>query len=65
MTRDTLERMARDLAAEVALPAEDWEAVVNQAEAVLGWIALLDELPLEGVEPASLAPIDPTGEGQP
>jgi Asp-tRNA(Asn)/Glu-tRNA(Gln) amidotransferase C subunit len=65
MTRQTLEHLAHDLAAEIALPAEEWDAIVTQAAAMLGWIKMLDELPLENVEPASVAGIDPAGEGKP
>jgi hypothetical protein len=52
MSRETLERMARDLAAEIPLPAEDWQAAVDQAEKMLAIIKTLDELPLADVEPA-------------
>jgi hypothetical protein len=52
MTRETLERMARDLAAEIPLPVEDWQAAVDQAEKMLAIIKTLDELPLADVEPA-------------
>ena len=65
MTRETLERLARDLAAEVTLPAEDWEAIVTQAVNMLGWIKALDELPLQNVEPASVSGIAPGSEGKP
>src|SRR5262245_44349969 len=65
MTRETLERMARDLAAEITLPAEDWDAIVTQAASMLGWINALDELPLQNVEPASMAPLTPPREGKP
>lgn len=64
MTRETLERMARDLAAEVSLPAEDWEAVIAQAAALQGWVKTLDQLPLHNVEPASVAGILAPGEEQ-
>jgi hypothetical protein len=64
MTRETLERMARDLASEINLPAEDWEAVVTQAANMHNWIKTLDELPLENVEPASVAGITPPSEGK-
>jgi hypothetical protein len=65
MTHETLERMARDLATEVSLPAEDWEAVVAQAAAMQTWIKSLDELPLQDVEPASVAGILSLAKEQP
>ena len=55
MTRETLERMARDLATEFPLPADDWKAIVDQVEVLLGFIQQLDELPLENVEPTASA----------
>jgi hypothetical protein len=54
MTRVTLERLARDLAAEIALPAADWEAIIVQAELLRRFVDGLDELPLDSVEPASI-----------
>jgi len=55
MTRETLERMARDLATEFPLHAEDWQAIVDQVEVMLGFVHTLDELPLENVEPTGSA----------
>jgi hypothetical protein len=54
MTRETLEQMARDLAGQVQLPAEDWQAIIAGAERMLAMIQTLDELPLENVEPAAV-----------
>jgi hypothetical protein len=53
MTRETLDRLARELAVEVPLPVEDWDAIVSQADRMLTLIRSLDELPLQDVEPAS------------
>jgi hypothetical protein len=62
MTRETLERMTRDIAGEIPLPPDDWEAAVTAAIAMLTWVRSLDELPLQNVEPASVAGILPPGE---
>jgi hypothetical protein len=51
MTPDTVERLARDLAARIPLPQEDWDAIVAEARQTLAVIAALDELPLDGVVP--------------
>lgn len=53
------EELARELAAELALPAEDWEAVLAQVPRVLEAVAALDELPLDAVEPAAIYRIVP------
>lgn len=54
MTRDTLQALAKEYAADYALPAEDWEAIVAQAERLLAAVAKLDELPLPSVEPPAV-----------
>jgi Asp-tRNA(Asn)/Glu-tRNA(Gln) amidotransferase C subunit len=59
MTTDTLTQLAHVLAAEIALPAEDWEAVVTQARRILETVALLDELPLDRVEPGTIYEVVP------
>ena len=57
--RETLEAMAREFAAEMPLAAEDWEAVLVQVPRVLEAVAALDELPLDGIEPAAIYKIVP------
>jgi hypothetical protein len=58
-SRETLESMAREMAAEFQLPAEDWEAVLTQAERTLDAVARLDEMPLAAFEPAAVFRMDP------
>jgi hypothetical protein len=57
-SRETLECVARKMAAEFQLPNEDWEAVLTQAQRTLEAVALLDELPLAIVEPAPVFRMD-------
>ena len=57
--RETLEAMAREFAADMPLAAEDWEAVLAQVPRVLEAVAALDELPLDGIEPAAIYKIVP------
>ncbi len=59
VTRETLERMAGELGAELPLSAEDWESVLAQAERLAEAVATLDELPLDTVEPAAIYRIIP------
>ena len=54
VTRETLESMARQLGADVPIPAEDWEVVVPQVRRMLDTVRTLDELPLGEAEPASI-----------
>ncbi|MGH7266845.1 MAG: hypothetical protein ACREMB_18645 [Candidatus Rokuibacteriota bacterium] len=54
MERESFERIARELAAELPLPPEDWDAVLAQARPFLETVAMLDELPLAPVEPAPI-----------
>lgn len=54
MQRATLQALAQDFAADYPLPAEDWEAIVPQAEKLLAAIDLLGELPLPTVEPPAV-----------
>jgi hypothetical protein len=58
-SRETLERMARDMAAEFLLPQEDWEEILAQAKRTLDAIAMLDELPLAKVELEPIFHVDP------
>jgi hypothetical protein len=58
MNRDTLQALATEFAADYSLPAEDWEAIVAQAERLLAAVAKLDELPLPSVEPAAVYSCD-------
>jgi hypothetical protein len=51
MSPETIEHLARDLAASIPLPQEDWQAVIAEAQQTLAVIAALDELPLETVDP--------------
>jgi hypothetical protein len=51
MSPDTIEHLARDLAARISLPQEDWDAIVAEARQTLAVIAALDELPLDTVVP--------------
>lgn len=51
MSPETMEHLARDLAAKIALPQEDWDAIVAEARQTLTVIAALDELPLDAVVP--------------
>jgi hypothetical protein len=51
MSPETIEHLARDLAARIPLPADDWQAIIAEARLTLAVIAALDELPLEGVDP--------------
>jgi hypothetical protein len=62
-SRETLECMAREMAAEFRLPDEDWEAVLTQAQRTLDAIAQLDDLPLAAVEPAPVFQVDPERAG--
>jgi hypothetical protein len=57
--RETLECLAREMAAEFQLPDEDWEAVLTQAQGTLNAIAMLDDLPLAGAEPAPIFRVEP------
>jgi len=59
VTKDTLERMAREIGADLPLPAEDWAAVVGQVQRILEAVRSLDELPLDAVEPAPIYRINP------
>jgi hypothetical protein len=59
MTRESLECRARELAAELPLTAQDWEAVLDQAQRVLDAVATLDELPLDAVEPPAVYRVAP------
>ena len=54
-----LEARFRALAAELPIPAEDREPVLAQARWMQQAIAALDELPLEGVEPAAVYRLTP------
>jgi Protein of unknown function (DUF4089) len=54
MTRETIEHLARELATTVNLPAEDWPAIVEQAERIRASVQTLAELPLDGIEPAAV-----------
>ena len=54
-----LEARFRALAAELPIPAEDREPVLAQARWIEKAIAALDELPLEGVEPAAAYRLTP------
>ena len=58
-SRETLESIARDMAAEFQLSDEDWEAVLTQVQRTLDAIAMLDELPLATVEPAPVFRVEP------
>jgi hypothetical protein len=53
MSPERLEPIARELAAKLPLSKEEWDAIVAQARDLLAVVATLDELPLEGVEPAA------------
>jgi hypothetical protein len=52
MNEDVLDRIARELWAELPLPAEDLEVVLGQVRRMLKFVHSLDELPLDTVEPA-------------
>ena len=54
MTQETLDQLARELASQLPLPAEDWEAIRFQARRMLETVQTLHDLPLESVEPAFL-----------
>jgi hypothetical protein len=54
-----VEDRARQLAEAIPLPAEDWEIIISQAKRMLEVIATLDELPLDGVEPAPVFQVIP------
>jgi hypothetical protein len=51
MSPATIESLARDLAARIPLPQEDWDAIVAEVRQTLAALAALDQLPLEGVAP--------------
>jgi hypothetical protein len=59
MNGDDLERLARALVDEYALPPDDWEPIAKQARAALAIVAELDQLPLDTVEPAAVYRIVP------
>ena len=59
MNRETLEQLARDFAAELAIPAEEWKMIIAQAERMRELIGMLDELPLGEIEPASAYRMNP------
>ena len=59
MNDDDLERLARALADEFALPPGEWEFVARQARAALAVVAELDQLPLDTVEPAPIYRVVP------
>jgi hypothetical protein len=54
MLPDTIQHLARELAATLPLPPGDWDAIVAEARQTKAVIAKLDELPLEGIEPAAV-----------
>jgi Asp-tRNA(Asn)/Glu-tRNA(Gln) amidotransferase C subunit len=53
MNPERVERIARELAAELPLSDDEWKAIATQARDLLAVVATLDELPLERVEPAA------------
>lgn len=59
MSRDALDRLGRELVADLPLPPGDWEAVLARAAQVLEAVRILDELPLDDVEPAALYRVVP------
>jgi hypothetical protein len=59
LSQETLERMAREVGADLPLPREDWEAVLVQVPRVREALAALEELPLETVEPVSIYKVVP------
>lgn len=54
MTRETLERLVRELSPDLPVLPEDWEALVPQLRRMLQTVRMLDELPLDDVEPVPL-----------
>jgi hypothetical protein len=54
MTPERFAAVAREMAADFALDAEDLDAILPQAQRILDAIAQLDELPLDSVEPAPI-----------
>ncbi len=59
MSRDVLDRLGREVAADLPLPPGDWEAVLARAAQILEAVRTLDELPLDEVEPAALYKVLP------
>jgi len=59
VSREILEAVVRGLAREVALPPEDWDAVLAQAGRVRDALDALDELPLDTVEPVAVYKVVP------
>ncbi len=63
MSPESLRSRARDLAAEIPLPAEDWEAILNLVQGVRQALQQLDQLPLTAVEPPAVFHAQPGTEG--
>jgi len=59
MSPEALELLARDLVAEHGLSPEDLHALLPQARFLRGALKALDELPLDGVDPAAIYQVQP------
>ena len=65
MTRESVAQRARELAADLPFPSEDWPLVIDLATRILDTVAALDDLPLDTAEPAAVylagPPLPPAG----
>jgi hypothetical protein len=58
MNPDSIETRACELAIQLPLTKEDWDAIVLQARDTIRVVRGLDDLPLDGIEPAATYRID-------